>query len=639
MCAMFSFPVFARESIDLGEIVVTPLGVPSDKKYQAADTVSVETQAVEDKDFASAGEVLDLEPGVDVVGGGRVGSASQGIYLRGAQPRHTSYIFEGIKLYDPSNTSGYYVPSDFLLSGLERVEAVKMPLSSLYGSSAIGGVVNFLAKKPQGEPYAIIKEMAGSHDTYEENVEAGGKVKNISYLLDVSRLDSRGISQAQAKNNNPERDAYQNTSVVAGINYQLPQDLELGLTVKGTHARRELDADNNYDGIPEDDPLYVSWNDEMLVSCLLSKTFTPYLTYKMRLGGTDIRRRYHDDVSHANDKYSRSWYKGMTYQLNNSFEITPCKQFKMLVGFDWTRERVESYSYTYNYTYLSASGPNTNKDYSREKGWFAELIANPTDELELDYSYRLENNPLFKDHSVNKVGASYALPTKTTLYSSYGEGFKSPSLYQLYSSNGNPLLKPEESRSWEAGVKQELPADLKLSLAYTHSDFTNLIDFVYTNPAFYQGRYLNATKGKSRGIELKLSGQLGKSVAWETGYAYLNGEQDFVGADYVTIASHPSVRIPANKAFGKITKQWDKFSAGIDLLYEGKRYDHIWVGMNDQFVTMKPYWLGNLDLKYKIKQNAEAFLNVANLLNKNYERIKGYGEEKISFYGGVNYKF
>jgi outer membrane cobalamin receptor len=61
--------------------------------------------------------------------------------------------------------------------------------------------------------------------------------------------------------------------------------------------------------------------------------------------------------------------------------------------------------------------------------------------------------------------------------------------------------------------------------------------------------------------------------------------------------------------------------------------------MNDQFVTMKPYWLGNLDLKYKIKQNAEAFLNVANLLNKNYERIKGYGEEKISFYGGVNYKF
>jgi outer membrane cobalamin receptor len=54
---------------------------------------------------------------------------------------------------------------------------------------------------------------------------------------------------------------------------------------------------------------------------------------------------------------------------------------------------------------------------------------------------------------------------------------------------------------------------------------------------------------------------------------------------------------------------------------------------------MKPYWLGNLDLKYKIKQNAEAFLNVANLLNKNYERIKGYGEEKISFYGGVNYKF
>ena len=127
-----SVSLAGADDIFLDKIVVTPSRIEEAAGSSGGDTEVVSSSEIESSGAINIRDSLDYVNGLDVVGGGEFGSASQGVYIRGAQTRHTAYLFEGIKLYDPSNTSAYYVPSDFLTTGLSRIEVVKTPLSSLY---------------------------------------------------------------------------------------------------------------------------------------------------------------------------------------------------------------------------------------------------------------------------------------------------------------------------------------------------------------------------------------------------------------------------------------------------------------------------------------------------------------------------
>ena len=140
-------------------------------------------------------------------------------------------------------------------------------------------------------------------------------------------------------------------------------------------------------------------------------------------------------------------------------------------------------------------------------------------------------------------------------------------------------------------------------------------------------------------MELKTKINPCENLSIESGYSHLNGEQDFVDDDFVTIFSHSLIRIPRRKAFLKLCWEKDKFKAFFDLLYTGKRIDRIWVGMTDKFVSMKAYLLGNFSLEYQMSDNSILFFKINNIFDKDYERIKGFQEERLSFYGGIKHKF
>jgi vitamin B12 transporter len=240
-----------------------------------------------------------------------------------------------------------------------------------------------------------------------------------------------------------------------------------------------------------------------------------------------------------------------------------------------------------------------------------------------------------------KAGLGYEIPRLTTkIYGSYGEGFKAPSLYQLFdATRGNRDLKPEESKNWQAGLIQPFSDNISFSFCYFHSDFKNLIDFVYTNPTFWVGEFKNADRGKSEGIELELNYRMAKKLNFKSGYTYTRAKQDFVDEDMVTIFSGETLRIPKHKAFLGISWEDEKIEAFFNLSFVGLRTDRIWMGMTDAFVQLKPYFLANLAFNYNLTANKTFFLKIDNILNKNYERIKGYQEEKVAFYGGLKMKF
>ncbi|MFH1771459.1 MAG: TonB-dependent receptor [Candidatus Omnitrophota bacterium] len=636
---LVSLVCYSQDPVDLGNLVITPSKTEVESKYHDIHVNVLGQENIEGKNLFTAGETLSGITGVDVIGGGRLGSSSEGIYIRGARTRHTAYLFEGLKIYDPSNTSAYYVPSDFLATGLNKIEIVKFPLSSLYGSSPIGGAVNFLVKRPAGRPHINISSLSGSHDTFQESLELGGESNNLSYLFNIARVDSKGISKAKEKNNNPERDPYQNTNLTLGLNYQEPQNLEMALYMRGSHSRTEIDDDDNLDGFPEDDPDNLNIGNEFFGTTYIKKNLLDCLDYKIQAGYTRIYRKVFDDNEGGADEYTRGWYKGSTYQLSNHFELRPLNEYRTLVGFDYTQEHMDSYRYTYDYAWAFGYASDSPKVSSYAKGWFVEQIINPWENLNVDFSYRREYSPLFKYHSVVKSGVSYSPIDNSNLFFSYGEGFKAPSLYQLFSSNGNRNLEPEESKTWEAGFKQAFGDKISLNFAYFHSNLKGLIDFVFTNPSLYQGEYKNAAKQKMRGVEISFDYKPDEALKIETGYTHLNGEQDFVDDNLVDIFSRALIRVPRHKAYFNITWEFKKLKTILDFIYAGSRTDRIWVGAVDSFVPMKPYTLVNLNCNYRLNDKSTLFIKVNNLLNKDYERIKGYQEEKLSLYTGFKCEF
>ncbi len=634
---LWGLNLYAQEPILLEKIVVTPYRIEDSQSHQVD---VLEQEYLEKKDKFSLADSFNFINGLDIVGGGRYGSNSLGMFIRGAQPRHTSFMLEGIKVYDPANPSGYYLPIDLSLVGLEQIEIVKGPLSALYGSSSVGGAINLLLKKPPEAGYFYLESKGGWPSLSQEIVEAGGRFKNLSYLFGFSRLDAQGLWRAKKKDN-PERDPYQNTNLLLHLNYNCDEDWELGLFSKASHSRLEIDDDDNWDGLVEDDLDNFSWNNELVNSFYLKQRLNPFLAYKVQFGHTSIFRRTQDE----GEEYVRDWYKGQTYQALTQLEINPFNFYKAVCGFDYTQEIVQSYA---NYSGWTSSMKETNN----LKGFFWENIFTPLEGLKISNAYRREVNPLFKYHSAKRVELSYKIPyINNTLYFSYSEDFKAPSIYQLYSSSGNPNLRPETSKMWEWGCTQTLE-DLELSFSYFHTDFRNLIDFVYLDPSVYLGRYENAAKAKSRGLEVKLLYRFGPSLRLKAGYTYLEGKQDFVDADMqggvlvsTDILRQSLIRIPKNKAFFELEGKLEKLEFNFGLSYFGKRRDRIFIfdSVNfdsfDEFVEMKPYLEGSIYVGYNLFKEAFIFLEVHNLWDKDYERIKGFQEQARSFYGGFRLRF
>lgn len=623
--------VFA--GVELEKIVITPSRTEESLEEGGSNTEVINSSYFDNKVQNTLTDALDEVTGIDVVGGGKFGSVSEGIYIRGALPRHTAYMLEGVKIYDPSNPSSYYVPSDLLLGGISKIEVVKTPLSTLYGSSPLGGAVNFFIKTPRTKPYLYYEQEGGSFYTTKEIAEAGGRLKGFSYLFNVERLDSDAFSKAREKNNNPENDPYQNTSMTMKLEYAPDNEFEAGFFTRALHSRTKADDDDNFDGLPEDDLDNLYWNNELVSSIYAKKKLNDYLSLKLQAGHTSIFRRTRDD----GEEYVRDWYRGKTYQFLSNIEIEPWDFYKIVTGFDYTLETAQSYS---NYSGWTSDFKRS----SYSKGYFLENIIRPMESLRLDFSYRMEQHPLFKSHSVIKGGISYKVPVvDTELHSSYSEGFKTPSIYQLYGPSGNTSLRPEQSRSWDVGLNQPIGKRLILSLAYFHYNFIDLIDFVYSDPLHYIGRYENAAKGKSRGLEFQAKFDVSKKLKLRGGYTYLEARQDFVDQDFVTVFSHQTLRVPKHKISLGFDLNFGKLSLYTDLNYITARQDRIWktVGWTyfDEFVVLKPYLLGNITADYKLSNNATVFLKVNNVFNRDYQRIAGYQEEKTGVYGGFKLRF
>lgn len=615
---------------DLDPVVISPMRTPIRKSY-LTENVSVYTEDdIRERGVGSLEGILREDTGMDVVKTAVLAGPSA-LFLRGANSGHVRVMLDGVRLYDPISTNSSLDFSHFSLDQIARVEVLKGPQAGLYGSDAIGGVVQLVSRKGNGKPQWDLKSEYGSFHTAEEALDFQASGDRWHLSAGEAYWRSGGISSASGKTGASERDPYERRSYAYRADYDVADSLTVGSIGRYQDGRYELDDSF----APYDDDNFKGLTRQYLATAYADHVLSEVLSHHLQIAYTANQRRNWDDNDplHAVD-YLRDWYYGSTGQFSWQGTATLAEKSVTTFGLDYLKERGQSYSYS-----LTAFGPSEGifpKRYADTRGYFVAERFKPFERVVLGANCRLENHSTFGDNEVYKISASYLVPLiETDIQASLGTGFKAPSLYQLYApanldpfnyfGGGNPQLKPEKSQSYEIGLAKTFEGRLKISVTYFHNLYKNLIDAVFNPNTFAVEQYQNVGKAESDGLEVPVEFRLSKDLRVEAGFTHLNAVNKDTHEDLLRRAHNRW----NTRLFFQATDRLN-FYAGLD--YVGHRADA-------GGVMLKSYYLARLGGSYQIHDNAQWYWRIENVFDRNYEEIKNFNTPGTAFYTGVRLVF
>lgn len=614
--------VYASD-VDLERIVVTPHRVEESLNSASGSVTVITSEEAKEKGLNTVKDVLKNVAGLDVVKTGEYGGQTS-VFLRGSASGQTRVMIDGVRVYDPISVNAAFDFAHMTMDNIERIEIAKGPQSTLYGSDAMGGVINIITKKGEGKPHFSLIYEGGTHNTFNEILDLGGRINKFSYSMSLSRLDTDGISQLR---NTSEKDGYEKTAYSLRMDYDFTDNFSAGLIGRNTESR--FHYDDNFSN--KDDPDLLNKSRLTVYSTYFNLKLFEFWKQKLQLSQTyNFRRDSNDKDPQYPSDYLRDWYYGKSEQLDwqHTFEIGDF--YKLITGFNWQKEVGDYYYFS-----ESSWGPSET-DFPKSSTWNKGAYIENRFEIENfngSFSYRRDDHSLFREHDTYKVDASYKFKTNTTVKGGWGTAYKAPTIYQLYAlpipfmfGGGNTNLQPEESESYEAGFAQSLfDEKLTLETTYFHTNFKNLIDAVYNPATWFTDMYRNVSKARVFGYETQLTYKPLKKLKITGNYTWLDTEDKETHDELL--------RRPKNKMALNINYMpWDKIGINFNIVYIGHRTD---TGNR----LLKSYIKADLAVNYKINNYFKVFGRIDNLFNEKYEEAKGYATTGITTYAGVEASF
>jgi vitamin B12 transporter len=608
------------QEYDLGNIVVSATRSEIFQAETGSSTTVITSEQIESSGKLTVEEVLRSVPGVSVVGSGGFGGSVQ-VYLRGAKPGHALVMIDGIEVNDPISVDRSFDFANLTTDNIERIEVVRGPQSTLYGSDAMAGVINIVTRKGSAEPQAALFSEMGARNTFREGGELRGVKGALDYSFYLSRLDSDGINKVSA---GTEEDGYRNTTFSSRIGYKLLEDSELSLVTRHTDAKADIDA-----AAYDDDPNYISWSRDYALKAAFDQPLSSWWKHNLSFSWhyLDRKDRNETDEAHPYD-YISDWYKGDNQKTAWQHDLTLAPWDTLTAGFEYEKERGSSYYYS-----DGMWGPYETKQDRKSvenKGYYLQNQFKFRDRLFVTPGLRVDDHQLFGAESTYKISAVYHILEKgTSLKVNYGTAFKAPSLYQLYSSDGDPALNPDKSKSYDFGFEQKLFGNrLSFSLTRFRSDFKDMVDF--DSVAW---KYMNVGRARTEGYEAGAGLRILDGLTLNANFTYTDTENKDTGLDLL--------RRPRHQV--NFVLDW-RFMPGADLnlgmTYVGRRRDVVYdASYNENFVKDKAYTVFRIASSYELTRNFRLFARIENLFDKKYEEIPGYAVPGRSFYAGVKASF
>jgi len=559
----------------LDEIVVT-----ATRSARTVDETLAAVTVLTRRDIEKATSLQALlagSTGVTLANNGGAGKETS-VYLRGAQANHAVVLIDGIKV--GSATKGVAAYQDIPLDAIERIEIVRGPTSSLYGSEAIGGVIQIFTRKGAG---TVVSAGVGRYGTKQLAASLGGNVDTGWYRLAAGHDETDGFSAQNGTET--DNDGYRNRNV------SLRGGLRLGSATEAEFSLLHAAGAVEYDGTSSNEGK--------------SGQFVGGGHIKHRIGDLWQTRlslgQSHDD----SDSFLNGVFKSRFNTRRNSAawlnDLTLSAQHLLTVGVDWQHDKVDSTT-----AYTVTKRDNT--------GLFAQWQGR-LGAQDVRLALRRDENSQFGGHTTGNAAWGVDITPGLRARLAYGTAFNAPTFNQLYYPGfGNAALQPEESESVEAGLSGR-GAGGQWSATLFDNRITNLISFDgTTNPS-------NAS-ARIRGLELDWKTRL---AAWDARIHFTLQDPENTsntankGKD-LNRRARESLRIDLDRELGS-------WRIGTTLRGEGKRYDNL-------ANTTKLSGYGLIDLRAETRLAKEWVLagRVENLLDKRYYTVAGYNQPGAGLY-------
>lgn len=603
-CFMLSSSVLAQtsETVPLEITVTTPLRAPQALNETQAATTVITREHIEQSQADSVAQVLRGQPGVEFASNGSTSSLTS-IFLRGSNSNHTLVLVDGIKINNPTDgtVSFQFVPVD----QIERIEIIRGPQSSAWGADAIGGVINIITRK---------STLPGSSGSWtaglgQNNSEFGSL--NFSFADEQTRLNT-GMSYRHSSGFNNttadvsgEDDGHNSKAFNVQFEHQFNDQQRINVSHIQTHGRNQYDCFDTPDCVQKFrfSTSQIGWQQQVNALWSIQARVQRLL---------EDRRDFRQQADNGRfDSRRDTLSLGTNY--NSAIALWS-------FGAEWNQTKIDAARFG-SFSSITAN--------ERENGGiFSQLSYDLSHALTLNLGTRWDHDEFYGNYTTTNLGVRYDLNTAHTLGASYSQGFRSPTMLDLYGGfGGNTELNPEESDNfevfWRYQSDQQRAQGHTLEMRAFQNQISNLIAWQFTGPGDFQGQNFNIGKAQIQGVEVS---HLYRLQHWSVNTALTL--QDPVDED----ADSQLLRRAKEIARVDLDYQVHRWSAGVTLEGQGDRQDFA-------DTTLDAYLLTHLRANWYLTPDLTLRAKLDNVTDKDYQQANGFNTQGRYAEAQLSYQF
>lgn len=594
------------------DIVVTANGIEQPRDQVGQAITVIDKDQLDSSQTLAISDLLRTVPSVRVARNGSIGGVTS-VFIRGGESSQTLVLIDGVRINDPSSPNAAFDFGSLLTGNIDRVEILRGPNSVIWGSQAIGGVVNVRTEEPTEDLSANAGAEYGYHNTADVRANVSGTSGKLSGSLGASYFRTDGISALAA---GTERDGYKNFAANGKLKVAFNDDVSLDL--RGYYNKGRVQFDDPFGATPDTFP--ETENSQFVGYAGLNANFAngrfrnrvAYTRTDLHRVGTEPNVPFSFNVNELKGKIDRFEYQG-------AFDVID----KVTFVFGIEHER------TFASTFFPAgggAGPDQAK--YRVTSEYGQLIVRPITGLTLTGGVRHDDYNIYGSQTT--FGGNFAFTPnagRTVLRGTYAEGFRAPTLTESVLPFGNPALKAETAKSFDVGIEQNfLDGAVRAAATYYHRKSDNQIAFSFTT---FQSE--NIAKVLNKGLELELDVRPTQDLKISAGYSLVDATSRSNDGTF----GNRLARRPKDSANASI--EW-KTPIGLqiaaDVLLTGDSFDNL-----ANTVRLNGYQIVTVRASYPVSDRFEVFGRIENLFDEKYQTVARYSTYGRNAYVGVRAKF
>ena len=592
--ALLLLALAVQDTVVLKPVVVTATRVPTPADAVPAAVTVVSGASLRERGIRTVADALRETLGATVVETGGPGSQTS-LFLRGGESDYVKVLLDGVPLNQPG---GAYTFAHLTTDDVERIEIVRGPVSVLYGSDAVAGVIQIFTRTGLGGavPQVDAEAGAGTYGTSRVGGTITGGTVRFGYSLGFSRFASDGLF--------PVNNDYRNSTVTGRLRAAPDARTDAAVTVRHSDAVFHYPTDGAGRIV---DANQFATDRGPAVAAELGRRVTRRLETRLLLGTTESDSRLDDDPDAPGDTtlifHSRDRVRRRTAELRANWQAAPGALITAGVALEDARLRhTDACQFYSGGAFFDCSSAPMDRTRST-RAVFVQWLGRSGRAVSANVGARLEDNQQFGTFNTWRAGVAWRLDEATRLRAAAGTGFKEPTFFEAYSTGfviGNPDLRPERSFSWEGGIEHTVPGT-SLSLAVTYFDqrFRDLVVYDFTRAP----NYVNIAAAQATGAEVAVDWTVRSGVVASLAYTYLDTRVLDGGGDPTFETGKRLIRRPANTATVRLASRLGRRgTATLGARLVGDRDDLDFSTYPAARVTLHPYTRVQAAVEYALLQ-------------------------------------